>query len=622
MRLPIRVSPDPCEGIWGWALRAAEANCYPGPATILSMVGFLPPIKPRSDVVSNLAEAAGASVAAFDDLITPTRLKGVARARLRGLDVPRTFLNTRAARVCPRCLAHSRVIPATWDLAFWSACPAHTVNMLVNCPQCHDPITWNRARIDQCPNRRCGYIFSDAITVSTCSEDITLTAFFARAIGSQVNEQIPNLNAAFKNPSADVVFRILLSFGSIARILRGLDKKRSTLLNLISHCLAGWPKNLHNLVKETALDDSVSISNRSFRVFDRVLKFHRIPDAQYNIIIRELFAAVEREIIYGRGDLSRSVQTYGVKFVKIGTAARMMNVTAATARRLYNSGVIRGYERTGSDGRVYRFLDLSDVQEEVRRGRRSGSAKRNRNIYLSVTEIYSEFGILPKFLCDFEKEKFIYRELEEKGGMIIRESIYKLFERLSQKCQSVTNKLPDDERLISLDGICLRLKMPLIDIVKGILDGRLRAVIYCSDRKGLSSLFVERKAAFDFAKQYRLECGCIQRQHAAYYLEIPSTDVDRLIKGGHLNEVYLPSGGQFRYIDVVKMKHFKEEYAPMSLLSKCTSSRSDAVIKLLDSMGLSPAIGASGKGSTSYWRWSDLIGAWAEAQRIRHLYLT
>lgn len=197
MRLPVRVCPDPREGLWGWALRAAEANRYLNAAAVLSMVEYLAPIRPRAEVIANLAEAAGVTRDYFEPLVAPRRGSGYVRLGVRGTDVPQGFLDVSSARVCQACLKKAKLIPAEWDLVFWNACPCHGVKLLSQCPQCGHAVTWKRSHLDRCGNKNCSFVFSQSPSIKASNSELTLPVFVAKSMSHETLMIDPDLNEPF-----------------------------------------------------------------------------------------------------------------------------------------------------------------------------------------------------------------------------------------------------------------------------------------------------------------------------------------------------------------------------------------------------------------------------------------
>ena len=623
MRLPVRVYPDPREGVWGWALRAAEANHYRNAATVLSMVGYLAPIRPRAEVVANLAEAAGVTGDYFEPLVAPQRGSGFVRLSIRGIDPPRGFLDVSSARVCQICLKEAQIIPAAWDFAFWNACPCHGVKLLLNCPQCGQAITWNRPHLDRCGNRRCLFVFSQGLSAEASDAELTLPIFVARAIGIEALSTKHNLNEFFQNPTATQALNIIHCVGFISKSSTGHKSvsPKQTLENA-ARALTDWPNQFNILVEAMSHSSELNESNQIFRAFNQMTSQGRISSEHASILRDAVFLAAGRGPTRGPSSASaQKIATGPQKFVTQIAAARLLNISHRVVRKLFHNGQLGGYVKTGKTGNDYLFIDMEDLLKEKARRAKIANLHSKRSAYLSIVEIYKIFGILPRFLNDFENCGLISKSPHHQGALYVKQSVVDLFQSLAKKCQISAKSNLIDHKSITLKKVCRRFDVPLIEVVQSILRSELKPEWHYLDKIGLDSIALIRSDIIEFSKRYRASLGGIQRRHAAHFVGVQKVEMKYLIDSGFLTELEVNSSRPFKYIKVSSVREFKQNHVPTVFISRLLRTRGDALERSFRQKDITPSIPRAASDSTAYWSWSDLKSKFPEAKSWHKIYL-
>ena len=154
-------APQPDESLMGYILRLAESNYYEAPKWILDLAGL------KMDNLRNGWRKL------CDDRVDFTLFKQITRLSEEEVnemkheiisdsdyeqcdaqwDVPINSLRFNRPMVCSDCLRENPYCRKFWDLPVVRVCPQHHSLLLNMCPDCREPITWNRKSVSRC---RCG----------------------------------------------------------------------------------------------------------------------------------------------------------------------------------------------------------------------------------------------------------------------------------------------------------------------------------------------------------------------------------------------------------------------------------------------------------------------------------
>lgn len=588
------------------------------------MVGYLAPVRPRAEVIANLAEAAGVTSDCFEPLIAPRRGSGVVRVSIRGTDVPRGFLDTSCARLCQMCLRQAQIIPAEWDFALWKACPCHGVRLLSRCPQCDQVITWKRSNLDRCGNQDCMFVFSQGATTMAPDSELTLPIFVSRAMGFETLPSHPDLNGIFEHPTASEALNIIYSIGVIAKSLSkgGRSLPRLRIQEDAEHVLTDWPNNFNALVERASASSDLKESNHIYRIFDQTAGHDRMRPAHAATLRNAIFLASGRGPTRGPSSDSRhKVGTDPPKFVTQNAAAHLLKISRRIVKKLFRDGKIEGYTKTGKTGIEYLFIDINSISSEKLRRDKFVDIQSQRDLYLSISEIYLNFGIWPRALHDLESCSLVCRSSQHDSTIYVKQSFLDLFRALSEKCQKQNESIAIGNDTVTLKKICRRFDVPLINVVQAILCGELIPECHYLKRIGLDSIGVARAEIVKFSVRYRGSLGAIQRRHAAACLGVPKSEVKILLDKGYLNEIDVKSSRPFNYLSIDSLQTFKSKFVSTVFIAKLTGIRGEYLKRNFRKLNIAPHISGADSKSTDYWSWSDLEAKLPEAESWRRTFL-
>ena len=162
-RLLIRPSPKSDESLPGYLLRLTEANAYDSPAVILALSG----VKNRKNLLSHasyiatgqaeitaVAHIINKTSTTISDLVYKTDYSGPMKSIYIGAAVVhRSYIAADTPSVCPQCLAEDPYHRRLWDIAPYTACHKHTIQLCDVCHACSAQLSWARSAVARC---RCG----------------------------------------------------------------------------------------------------------------------------------------------------------------------------------------------------------------------------------------------------------------------------------------------------------------------------------------------------------------------------------------------------------------------------------------------------------------------------------
>ncbi|MBM1170603.1 TniQ family protein [Microvirga arabica] len=302
--MPIRTPPIRGEGIWGWALRMAELNGHPDPSWILTQAGILGRRHvARRDVMHRLAEMVGRSPEDFAELIPLKRGTGYSRSVVPGLELPPWMVASKHFSVCPRCLAERRVVPAIWDLGFWTCCPWHNCRLAISCPACGALITWRRPGINRCSDPHCDGLLSNANPEPAPQAEIEVILLLAEKLAFSDLPRRSTLWHAFGHLDATDIIRLIAGIGLPLTSLGGHRRQRITrpedVMKATSDVLMDWPHHFHLLLGEFASDAAGRRSLRHrfagfyYRLLGQGSRSSLLPSAARSVLIDELVAHLD-----------------------------------------------------------------------------------------------------------------------------------------------------------------------------------------------------------------------------------------------------------------------------------------------------------------------------------------
>ncbi|WP_342244722.1 TniQ family protein [Pseudomonas sp. OTU5201] len=169
MTLLVILTPAIQEALNGYFLRLAQANLVGSVADLLKAVGLSPRQAYTSAQLAIIAEEFG-----LDEQELAAR--NPAAGHLNPL-LNLRFQRATKCPVCPQCLAEAPNLNQAWAHDLVTACPAHGVRLIDECPNCTEPVTLSRTGLNGCDG--CGFALSDVPVVPADEAELAISALMA-----------------------------------------------------------------------------------------------------------------------------------------------------------------------------------------------------------------------------------------------------------------------------------------------------------------------------------------------------------------------------------------------------------------------------------------------------------
>lgn len=340
LRTPV---PQPGESLMGYILRLAEANYYESPKWILDLAGL------KMDNLRNGWRKL------CDDRVDFTLFKQITRLSEEEVnemkheiisdsdyeqcdaqwDVPINSLRFDRPMVCPGCLRENPYCRKFWDLPVVTVCPQHHSLLLNICPDCREPITWNRKSVSRC---RCGCDWREAISPELPPAQRQAMRLLMSSCGVSESEQATMRASAtpFEQLSFGDLSRAMLCLSRFVSIDPWMDPSRMEnrlfhqALEEVAAILDDWPDEFHRLCDQHQnKHSSRNLASQLDRLADRPsLMFLRIAMEEHWIKApRRSFPAY---------DISPSR-----RFIPIEEAGKIMGLSRERVNILVSTGRLR-----------------------------------------------------------------------------------------------------------------------------------------------------------------------------------------------------------------------------------------------------------------------------------------
>lgn len=259
-RFLIRPLPLAGESWRGYLLRLADENGL-APLVDLRLVGG------SERAVNDVAEAwLGQQYANAGVTTVMPRLRRSGPAsprdevRFGSQTIQPAYVRYQRCAVCPRCIASTGAVRATWELAAITVCVDHACWLVDQCPACEKSIKWRRQGVKLCS---CGHDLSSIQTANAPSDVVALTAWIEQLVWNDLGEgaldAFPAVADQLRGLSltrALSIFRLFankrllshLPSAEISSTASAALQRDATIACGIAAALSGWPRDFHRLL--------------------------------------------------------------------------------------------------------------------------------------------------------------------------------------------------------------------------------------------------------------------------------------------------------------------------------------------------------------------------------------
>lgn len=416
-----RLTPKSDESFLGFLLRLAEANFYDSPRIILNVARFPQktfggrfPHELTSSTVARFAELSKLSVEDVRPLlyqrIEPETFK------VRGHLLQGRLFRLNRPQVCPACLRMSNHCRMPWDFAFVTACPIHLCRLLESCPNCDQPIQWNRKAVSIC---RCDYDWRTIETKRFPLSETLLPKLIYQHLGIMSTKLEP-CNPLYSLDLPSVLKGLIL----IGRYDTNRRTKRDKLVlsaktTAESHArlsaaflvFENWPTNFFTFLDRIRADSISSRSNSglngTFGDFYRNLYDRPREDDALMDLIRENFERYASENMDDAmrlfvAEVGRQVSKVAfLPYLSLEETAKVLGLTRPDVLKLVESSLLKPILRPSLDNGSWWKFNKLDVQNllncAILKARSVQGIHRNRlrtfdNVLKTINKKLSVYG--------------------------------------------------------------------------------------------------------------------------------------------------------------------------------------------------------------------------------------
>ena len=141
----------------GLQLMATEENGYESPSLLISLADLKEDCRTNITIYTeprwkSLSEMLNLEIPTLQDLACLSGIEGTPPKyyNMFGHVIPKYAVRISRPKICPECLRHSSYIRKIWDLAAFTVCPEHGIQLMDECPSCGKAISWSRGKVSVC----------------------------------------------------------------------------------------------------------------------------------------------------------------------------------------------------------------------------------------------------------------------------------------------------------------------------------------------------------------------------------------------------------------------------------------------------------------------------------------
>ena len=321
--------PQQTESLFGFVLRASEANGYDTPRHIWRAADL-----PRgSDLAPRfptepLAALLGLKRDALHPLAYRANLEGRGSFKILGHhlgdDLRGEPLRLKHPAFCQRCVAETGYIDAYWDLSAAVACPIHRTTVLTACPACRRRIGWERPGLLTCG---CGGSLLEIEGPEASLPVLQLMRLLQSRLHGRTSA-IPNARGLPLEHLVSMPFSGLLHLIAILGAIAGAENggsaaPRSSPAARASSAPAAVPAKLpsaqgYPAAQVEAAAQILSDWPHGYHDFLRTLGEHNLASGQRTVGMRKQFADFYQTLFKNRPAMREHVEFLREEFIAFG----------------------------------------------------------------------------------------------------------------------------------------------------------------------------------------------------------------------------------------------------------------------------------------------------------------
>jgi hypothetical protein len=171
--------------------------------------------------------------------------------------VPRDCIRPGHPKICPQCLSEVPYCRRIWEFILVTVCPKHKCQLIDECPNCNQRITWARSSLTTC---RCKFDWREAPPLSVPESELQLTCLVFQKCGLLNEAEKPFLlhcNPLLALSLEDLTLAIIfiagqqqgLSLSTINHLVsRRKNKDFHELFTKTFYIFESWPNNYYRFL--------------------------------------------------------------------------------------------------------------------------------------------------------------------------------------------------------------------------------------------------------------------------------------------------------------------------------------------------------------------------------------
>jgi hypothetical protein len=395
--------PEADESFMGYITRLTEQNGYDSPAWIMTLANLNFNLRGHScSFLSNKSRSFKqlANLSCIDTseltLLTyqPSGNKYNGSYLFFGTPAYRDSIRPGHPKICPRCLRDAPYCRRIWEFILVTVCPIHRCQLIDECPNCNQRITWVRNKLTTC---QCNFDWRDSHVVSVPESELRLTHLVFQICGLLNDEEksfLPQRNPLSAHGLKDLTLAMIfiagqrqgLSLSTINHLMPGRrNKDFHKLFTNAFYIFENWPNNYYRFL------DWCSAQKRNIPpVYERLqsvlykdfgklyIGIHTILSASQFDFMRKAFvdyllsewkgfdiSAFTRNKDKGRQSL--------IKYVSKSDAKRILDADDEWINHFIKTGRLTRKVRSKGMKRLI-FIDVADIASLMREVPRQGAS--------------------------------------------------------------------------------------------------------------------------------------------------------------------------------------------------------------------------------------------------------
>lgn len=479
--------------------------------------------------------------------------------------------------VCPDCLSEeSRYLRQAWEHVYVTTCPTHRIRLVDRCNACDAFLSPHRQYIDRCS---CGHELSALPRVESTAGQHWLSTLIVSS-----GKQAGGVQPAMRGIDISLLGRVV----PILCLHADLDAPRARRT-------AAYPKSISEAIGMLApLDDLLADWPKCFRIHVEKRIAAGKPEARTLSTLLGAWYTNLRKLSQGTTlepflkivldvanekfdgvlglDSTKHMAAEATSYLRSPDAAKEIGVSVFRLQKAIHAGTVEFRTRLFARGQIYELH-----RREIDR------IKQCRSQWLTVDSACELAGV-PKVVlehmiaAEVVRADSYWKEDIFKGGLVERQSLIRLCERINQDAQPANIKEKAKLHWAQLTSKRLGDKKAIQSAMQAISAGKIRAVV---QGERLGDIAFRQAEIGEFFGTPVLESGMSVQELSeatgwhwesiAHWIELGLLEAQSIRLRGQLCRVVLPD----------QLLKFRRGYVPLADLARSIGSKSSALAALL-----------------------------------------